>query len=105
MGLARWLVQNVQSGSEETDKDSSSTPDNEKMQLLIMEGENYKEIQLTNPTSQPAILKPHNPPNKYFHSHYEPLVNSREYLTLHGIKHSHGWIIKKVAIVYCVFTA
>ena len=31
MALARWLVQNVQSGSEETDKDSSSTPDNEQM--------------------------------------------------------------------------
>ena len=45
MALARWLVQNVQSGSEDTDKDSSSIPDNEQMQLLLMEGENYKEIQ------------------------------------------------------------
>ena len=59
MALARWLVQKVQSGSEETVKESSSTPDNEQMQLLITEAEISNEIQLTNPTSQLAILIPH----------------------------------------------
>ena len=58
MALARWLLQNFQSGSEETNNDSSSTPDNEQMQLLITEGETSNEIQLANPTSQPAILIP-----------------------------------------------
>ena len=39
MALARWLVRKVQSGSGETDKDSSLLPDNEQMQLLRTEGE------------------------------------------------------------------
>ena len=60
MALARWLVRKVQSGSGETDKDSSLLPDNEQMQLLRTEGESSNEIQLTHRTRQPAILIPQN---------------------------------------------
>ncbi|KAI6646954.1 Zinc finger MYM-type protein 1-like isoform X1 [Oopsacas minuta] len=60
MALARWLVQKAQSGSGETDKDSSLLPDNEQMQLLRTEGESFNEIQLTHRTRQPDIHIPQN---------------------------------------------
>ncbi|KAI6655416.1 hypothetical protein LOD99_2251 [Oopsacas minuta] len=103
MALARWLVQKAQSGSGETDKDSSLLPDNEQMQLLRTEGESSNEIQLTHRTRQPDIHIPQNASQPILSFPLRTFgKNNREDLTFHGIKHSPGCIIKKVAIVYCV---